>query len=340
MSDVFYTNLVPTQTTPWWSLWKLTRAMVEAGYQIKACGDGSTFKVAGVSGVADPIVMDSADDLWTTIPGTSSWICLRNPSLGFDIVFWRDSGSPTTAGKIIIGKQGAFVSAGFPSASASSPGTIPAGAGYFRGNVSTYSQWFGDSNFNIGRAQIGVRDAGGTEAGAFFFLGSTPDSGANHWGNYIQFSKLDPYSSEQGSDPEPYIFFGPPGSTSAWSAYTFNNYSFTSDGTAGTDGNWWGFNYAGDWKQFGGGYVVTGPTSGVQTDPYSVGTKFWLDKFIIFKEETGIKERKGLTRSIRYTAGTVAQYDTLKNLAYAKFSSSWSDGVVFWDGATATPVAT
>ena len=341
MADIFYTNLVPTVTTPWWSLWKLTRAMVEAGYQIKACGNGTTFKVAGVGGVADPIVMGTGDDLWTTIPaGTSSWICLRNPSLGFDIVFWRDSAADTYQGKIIIGKQGAFVSAGFPSASASSPGTIPAGAGYLRGSAGAFTPWFGDSAYAIGRTQIGVRDANGAEAGAFFLLGSTPAYGANTWGNYIQFSKLDPYSSEQGSDPEPYIFPGPAGATSTWSDFTFNNLSFTTDGSAGTGGYWWGFNYAGDWNQFGGGYVVTGPTTGVQTDPYSAGTKFWLDKFIIFKEQTGIKERKGLTISIRYTAGTVAQYDTLKNLAYAKFSSSWSDGVVFWDGATATPVAT
>jgi hypothetical protein len=317
--------------------------MVEAGYQIKACGDGTSFKVAGVGGVADPIVMGTGDDLWTAIPGTSAWICLRNPSLGFDIVFWRNSTS-IYQGKIIIGKQGAFVSAGFPSASASSPGTIPVGAGYFRGGAAQFNSWTGVANYignghPVGRAQIGVRDANGAEAGAFFLLGSTPTAGANTWGHNIQFTKLDPYSAEQGTDSEPYIFIGGRVATSDIDM-SFDNSSFTSDGAAGTAGLWYGFNYAGDWKQFGGGFVSTGPTAGVQTDPYSVGTKFWLDKFIIFKEQTGIKERKGLTISIRYTAGTVAQYDTLKSLAYAKFSSSWSDGVVFWDGATATPVAT
>lgn len=341
MADVFYTNLVPTLTTPWWSLWKLTRAMVEAGYEIKACGDGTSFKVAGVSGVANPIVKDSADDLWTTIPGTSSWICLRNPSLGFDIVFWRSTTS-TANGKIMIGKQGAFVSAGFPSASSTTPGTIPSGVGYFRGSAAAFIAWFGANAYAIGRSQIGVRDANGSEAGAFFFIGSTPSYGANTWGHYIQFTKLDPYSSEQGTDPEPYVFLGPASATSEYGNYTFSNNSFNSDGVAGTGGYWWGFNYAGTWAQFGGGYVLLTSRDSAPTDPYSAGTKYWLDNFIIYKEQIGAKERKGITKSIKWITSTVAQYDTIKNNTHAKFSSASpaiSDGVVFWDGVTTAPVA-
>jgi hypothetical protein len=337
MADVFYTNLVPTLNTPWWSLWKLTRAMVEAGYQIKACGDGTNFKIAGVSGVADPIAYGSADDLWTTIPGTSSWICLRNPSLGFDIVFWRNTTS-TSSGKIIIGKQGAFVTAGFPSASATSPGTIPSGVGYFRGSAATFTNWFGAAATPIGKAQIGVRDVVGSEAGAFFFAGSTPTYGANTWGQYIQFTKLDPYSPEQGNDPEPYVFLGPSSATGEYGSYTFNNNSLNSDLSAGTNGYWWGYNYAGNWTQYGGGYIWVGGLDTSPIDPYSSGTKYFLDPYVIFKVQTGLTERKGITKSIRYSPTAIAQYDTIKNLAYAKLSStSFNDGVIFWDGITATP---
>lgn len=338
MADVFYTNLVPTLTTPWWSLWKLSRAMVEAGYEIKACGDGTSFKVAGVSGVANPIVKDSVDDLWTTIPGTSAWICLRNPSLGFDIVFWRGT-TTTFSGKIMVGKQGAFVSAGFPSASSTSPGTIPSGVGYFRGSAAAFGSWFGASSQPIGKSQIGVRDANGSEAGAFFFIGSTTSYGANTWGQYIQFSKLDPFSSEQGTDPEPYIFLGPNTPTGEWNSYTFSNHSFASDSTSGINGYWWGFNYVGTWSQFGGGYITLGASNSTPTDPYSTGTKYWLDNYIIFKEQTGAKERKGITKSIRWISVSVNQYDTIKSNNYAKFSSGYSDGVVFWDGVEESPEA-
>lgn len=337
MADVFYTNLTPPNTEIWWSVWKLTRAMVEAGYQIKACGDGTSYNVAGVSGVSDPIVMDSVDDLWTTLPGTSAWICLRNPSLGFDIVFWRNTTS-NYLGKIFIGKQGAFVNEGFPSASATSPGTIPAGVGYFRGDASNFASWAGGGGYTVGKTQIGVRDASGAEAGAFFLLGSTTTYGANTWGHYIQFSKLDPYSSEQGTDPEPYIFLGPNYTPGDWNAYTFNNHSFTSDSATGANGYWWGFNYAGTWKQFGGGYVLMG-TSVPPTDPYSAGTKYWLDTYAIHKEETGARERKGITKSIRWVSTLVNQYDTIKTNNYAKFSSGYNDGVVFWDGVTIAPEA-
>lgn len=341
MADVFYTNLVPTTNTPWWSLWKLSRAMVEAGYEIKACGDGSSYSIAGVGPAPNPIVKDSGYDLWKTIPtgsGSGAWICLRNPSLGFDIVFWRSTTS-TSDGKIMIGKQGAFVSAGFPSASATNPGTIPSGVGYFRGSAASFVSWFGAGAQPIGKSQIGVRDANGSEAGAFFFLGSTTSYGANTWGQYIQFSKLDPYSSEQGTDSEPYIFFGPNTSTGDWGAYTFNNFSFTSDSTSGNNSYWWGYNYAGTWSQFGGGYITLGASNSTPTDPYSSGTKYWLDNYIIFKEQTGAKERKGITKSIRWTSVSVNQYDTIKSNNYAKFSSGYSDGVVFWDGVTISPSA-
>jgi len=337
MADVFYTNLVPTLSTPWWSLWKLTRAMVEAGYQIKACGDGTDFKIAGVSGVADPIAYGSADDLWTAIPGTSAWVCLRNPSLGFDIVFWRETTS-TSNGKIMIGKQGAFVSAGFPSASATSPGTIPSGVGYFRASSGQSISWFGAGATAIGRAQIGVRDAVGSEAGAFFFVGSTPTYAANTWGHYIQFTKLDPYSSEQGTDPDPYIFLGPNNPIGEHNSYTFDNASFTSDSSSGLNGRWWGFNYAGNWTRFGGGYAYTGTSGANPIDRYSAGTKYFLDPYIIYKEQTGIAERKGITKSIKWTSSAIAQYDTLKSLSYAKLSTSFSDGVIFWDGVTPVPL--
>jgi hypothetical protein len=73
-------------------------------------------------------------------------------------------------------------------------------------------------------------------------------------------------------------------------------------------------------------------------DPYSSGTKYFLDPYVIFKVQTGLTERKGITKSIRYSPTAIAQYDTIKNLAYAKLSStSFNDGVIFWDGITATP---
>ncbi len=348
MADVFYLNLTPTATHPWWSIWKLAHALVEAGWQIKALGNGTTFKVAGVGGVADPIAQGSADDLWSTFPGSgatapSSWICLRNPALGFDMVFWRNTTSDT-AGKIMIGRSGAFVTAGFPSASATTPGTIPAtGVGYLRGSSGAFIGWFSGYTGATGKLQIGVRDAAGAEQGAFYCCGSSPDYGANTWAAFFSFTATDSVHASMGVDPQPYLFHAPYSATGDYNSYDVAlAQEFRSDSSTGTQAFWWGWNAQGVWSQFGVAIPKLGSVylnTTAPKDMYSGTTEYWLDKHFFCKEQTAAEERKGYARSFRIVDNAVAQYSTFGSSLWAKLAGSAGSGLIFWDGVTGAPVA-
>ncbi len=353
MADTFYINLTPTDTTPLWGLWKLVRALTAAGYTIKACGDGTSFKVAGVSGVADPIAPGSADDLWTTFAsvGTSAWICLAHPTLLFNLVFWRNT-TNTAQGRVIVGKQAAFTAAGFPLASATDPGTIPGTAGYVRGSGIAWGDWFGGSTYVVGRWQIAVKDVAGPAAGAWYIVGMTPTySVGGSFAHHMRFTALDPYTTGAGTDPEPYVFFSVSGPTSGWGSYYMDgSYEVTSDGLGGTTGFWHGYGYGGSFTTFGGclpiPYSSTYPLPQyVPLDLYSTTVrKYYFDRFIIAKEQTGAQERKGWTRSCWAVGWIVPHLALFETLLWFKMaldttgSSGYGDAVLFWDGVTAEVV--
>jgi len=331
VADQFHTNTAPADPTTWWIIWQLVTDMIGAGYVIVASGDGTTFGV-------------DATNRWATFAGCGyrSWIVLHHPVLNFEIMFWRLN-TDGFNGKIAIGKQQAFTVAGFVGAGAQTPGADPATIGYLRGSNAAYSTWMGAGGYVPSMAQIGVKDVAGAGLGAWFALGGTGTYGANTWGHSIRFSTLDPYAADSGVDPEPYAFQGPSGATGDYGSYDLNQGNeFTSDGVAGTGGYWWGYQASGAWAQFGPMLPMQAGSSQygfdlAPTDPYSAGTKYFLDRYALIKAQTGAKERKGWVKSFRIGALSLPQYDTEGALLWAKFGGAGGHWIVFWDGVTASP---
>lgn len=330
MADVFYPNLAPAVATQLWLTWKLVNAMIDAGYVIVASGDGTT------SGIG-------TTNRWATYAGlgSGSWICLNHPGLGFDIVFWR-SAAATDAGKIIVGKADAFSVGGFPSSSASDPGTIPATAGYFRGSAGAFSVWLG-GNADPGKSHIGVKAVDGDHLGAWFVLGASPGYAANSCALSLKFSPLDPAAAGQGVDPEPYAFQGPAGATGTYGSYYLgHDLEFQTDGAGGANGAWYGYRADGDWSSFGGSVrSVIDSASSIAvlapSDPYG-GDAYFLEQATIYKQQTAKSERKGVVRSFRVGGASIPQFDTLDANLWAKFSATGDIGwIVFWDGVTTNP---
>ena len=343
MADRFLTNYAPAQTHAWWAIWKLGTELMAAGYQLLGNGDGTSSKV----GVITP---GSADDLWSALSpaggaaAPSAWCCLRNPTLGFEIVLWRDTTTDWT-GKIIIAKSTDqfALSAG---RTATDPGTIPASAGYLRGSGAAWAFWMGGGTQAVGVLQIGVKDVAGADGGSFYILGSSPlypIAGMDSWAHSLKCAILDPYCATQGVDPEPYAFQCVYTPTNNYGAFDLST-EWWSDGVTGATGPWWGYRADGTWSQFGSGTISVYQTgaslvSAAPTDPYSAGTKYFLDRILIIIQETAHQERKGWTRSFRYSKTSHAQYSTFSALTFAKFACGFQSDqwIVFWDGATASP---
>lgn len=342
MADRFLTNYAPAQTHAWWAIWKLGTELMAAGYQLLGNGDGTSSKV----GVITP---GTSDDLWSALDptgggaATSAWCCLRNPTLGFEIVLWRQT-TDNWNGKIIIAKSTDqfALSAG---RTATNPGTIPATAGYLRGSGAAWATWLACYSYDIGLLQVGVKDVAGADGGSFFILGNAVNyggagAGTNVWGHSLKCAILDPYCATQGADPEPYAFQCHYVATDNYGVLDLSS-EWATDTAAGTSGPWWGYRADGAWSQFGSGSIDIYATGGaavniVPADPYSAGTKYFLDRILILKEETAHQERKGWTRSFRYSKTSHAQYSTFSAMTFAKFASG-NQWIVFWDGATASP---
>lgn len=329
MADQFYLNIVPATATPLWLCWRLVNAMIDAGYVVVASGNGAAFGV-------------DTTNRWSTYAGlgTGSWICLKHPGFNFEIVFWRN-GVNTSTSKVIVGKQLAFSTAAFPSASATSPGTIPATAGYFRGDAANWASWFGGgTSVPGGHAHIAVKDVASADQGAWYVIAGTPAYGVGSAGHSAKFSALDPAAPLMGSDFEPYAFQCHMVSNNDHGAYYLalsNEYNY--DGLVGTSGSWWGYRYDGTWAQFGGdqrraylsGTTIYDLSTYAQTDPYS-GGKYFLDKVLLSKIQTGVQERKGFVRSFRVGASSIPQFATLDANVWVKFSTdvgwiAFNDGV-------------
>ena len=200
--------------------------------------------------------------------------------------------------------------------------------------------WMGGAGQAIGVLQIGVKDVAGADGGSFYILGSSPAYSANTWAHSLKCAILDPYCTTQGADPEPYAFQCANSATGSYGAYDLAP-EWQTDSATGTNGPWWGYRADGAWSQFGSGSISVYATAGsiintIAFDRYSAGTKYFLDRILIIKEETAYQERKGWTRSFRYSMTTHPQYSTFSALTYAKFASG-NQSIVFWDGATASP---
>lgn len=318
-------NSIPgTTDTALMLLYGLKVNLKAAGWTVVQSSNGTSF---------------GASDYWSSYPTTGGWwIVLQGPG-GRQLCFWVNTTYDLWTGKIIYvpGGQSGFT---FASASATNPGTIPAGAVYVRGSGAAFASWFGGGTKAIKYAQVLCKDSAD---GSFWVLGSTPTTTAGSFYHFLAFNKC---ISLDAGDPDPYVWYCS-ATTATTDTGTGSNAHLggilcTASENAAISGAWWGWGRGVNWRSYQPTYDYLAASAG-DINPYDSSANV-LSPFGICKTEANYREHKGYLANAKVCAiSGLAIGDTVNengsNYTYVcvgyTFSTTYPQALFWWDGTTA-----
>lgn len=268
-----------------YACWRLVRTLISAGWTVAQSSNGSSYGAA---------------DYWSTANGlgNGAWIVLTGPG-SRQFCFWRDTAGSYWTGKVVYSKSGGHT---FASASATSPGTLPATAQYMRGSAGTFASWFGGGSKSIKYLTVLAQDV---SDGSFYVIGSTPATAVGTFYHAFGFFSLQTFDS---NDTDPYVLYccsptATADATNVNSAQVGGLLGLASQDGGGTSAGFWGWARNANWKPFSPVYENLATTA-QDVDPYSAGTPALLMPIGIGKIETSFRERKGYLRYARFAGST------------------------------------